>query len=99
MNISNNSSHIINLQKKTSRRSLRNGQQDLLIPANPVEISDIDSPKDTHKEQDKPRTKKTKEVQDLSNTSRKTASVSPDRGGDDEVEEVKDKEVEQIQVK
>jgi SET domain-containing protein len=24
---------------------------DLLIPSNPVDISDIDSPKDTHKEQ------------------------------------------------
>jgi hypothetical protein len=54
---------------------------DLLIPANPAEISDLDSPEDTHKEQNPPRTsrqKKTKEVQNLSSTSGKTPSVSPD---------------------
>jgi hypothetical protein len=61
----------------------------LLIPANPVEIFDLDSPKDTHKEQNTPRTsrrKKTEEVQNLSSTSGKTTSVSIDQGGDDEVE-------------
>jgi hypothetical protein len=31
---------------------------DLLISANPAEISDIDIPEDTHKEQNTPRTKK-----------------------------------------
>jgi hypothetical protein len=62
---------------------------DLLIPTNPTEISDNDSPEDTHKEQNTPRTsrqKKTEEVQNLSSTSVKTASMSPDRGGGDEVE-------------
>jgi hypothetical protein len=39
--------------------------------------------------------KKTEEVQDLSSASGKTASVSPDRGGDDEVEELNGKGAEQ----
>jgi hypothetical protein len=43
--------------------------------------------------------KKTEEVQDLSSASRKTASVSPDRGGDDEVEELNGKGVERSQAK
>jgi hypothetical protein len=41
------------------------------------------------------RRQKTKEVQDLSSTSRKTASISPERGGDGDVEEMKDREYEQ----
>jgi hypothetical protein len=62
---------------------------DLLIPTNPTDISYLDSPEDTHKEQNTLGTskqKKTEEVQNLSSTSGKTASVSPNRGGDDEVE-------------
>jgi hypothetical protein len=53
---------------------------DLLIPADPAEMSDPDSPKTRKKNMIHPdtRRKKTKEVQDLSNTSGKTASVSPD---------------------
>jgi hypothetical protein len=54
---------------------------DLLIPANPTEIYDIDSLEDTHKEQNTPETnrrKKTEEVQNLSNTSMNIASMSPD---------------------
>jgi hypothetical protein len=57
---------------------------DLLIPTNPAEISDLDSQEDTHKEHNTP--KKTEEVQNLRSTSGNTASVSLDRGGDDEVE-------------
>jgi hypothetical protein len=38
--------------------------------------------------------KKPKEVQDLSSASGNTASISPDRGGDDEVEEINGKGVE-----
>jgi hypothetical protein len=58
-------------------------------PFQPAEISDIDNPEDTHKEQNTlgtSRQKNTKEVQNLSNTSGKIASMSPDQGGDDEVE-------------
>jgi hypothetical protein len=53
------------------------------------------SSKAAHKEHDTPRPsrrKKTEEVQDLSNALEKTASVSPDQGGDDEVEEINGKE-------
>jgi hypothetical protein len=63
-------------------------------------MSDLDSPETMHKENDTPRhnrRKKTEEVQELSNTSYKTASISPDRGGDDEIEEINGKEVEQKQ--
>ena len=48
---------------------------EFLIPANPVEISDLDIPQDTHKEENTP--KKIEEVQNLSSTSGKTAFVSP----------------------
>jgi predicted transcriptional regulator len=70
---------------------------DLLIPTNPVEMSDLelDISEAAHKEHDTPRTsrrKKTEEVQDLRSASEKTASVSPNRGGDDEVEEINGKE-------
>jgi hypothetical protein len=60
----------------------------------------IGSSEATHKEHDTLRTnkrKKTKEVQDLRSASEKTASVSPGRGGDDEVEEINGKEDEQKQ--
>jgi hypothetical protein len=70
---------------------------DFLIHADPAEMFDyeLDSLEATHKEHDTPRTirrKKTEEVQDLSNASEKTASISPSRGGDDEVEEINGKE-------
>jgi hypothetical protein len=67
---------------------------DLLIPIDPIDISDPDNLETTHKEHDTPgpsRTKKTEEIQDLSSASGKTASVSPDRWGDDKVEELNDK--------
>jgi hypothetical protein len=59
---------------------------------------EMDGLETTHKEQDTPgtsRRKKTKEVQDLSSALGKTASISPERGEDDYVEEMKDREVEQ----
>ena len=70
---------------------------DLLIPAYPTEMSnpELDSSETTHKEHDTPKTnrrKKTTKVQDLSNASENTTLVSPDRGGDDEVEEINGKE-------
>jgi hypothetical protein len=57
---------------------------DILIPANPVEISDVDSPEIV---QDTPRPSKTKkfeDIQDLESTSVNTTSTSPEQGGDDE---------------
>jgi hypothetical protein len=61
---------------------------------------ELDSSEVMHKEHDTPRTnrrKKTEEVQDLSNALEKTPSISPSRGGDDEVEEINGKEGEQKQ--
>jgi hypothetical protein len=60
----------------------------------------IDSPETTHEAKDLPgpsRRKKTEEVQNLSSASEGTASVSPGRGGDDEVEETNGKEDQQKQ--
>jgi hypothetical protein len=57
---------------------------DLLIPADPVEISDIDSPETAQDTPGPSKTKKTEEVQDLDSTSVKTASISPEQGGDGE---------------
>jgi hypothetical protein len=63
---------------------------DLLVPADPVEISNINSPEVA---QDKPgpsRTKKTKEmkkpeeVQDIDSRSLRTTSITLDEEGDDE---------------
>lgn len=63
----------------------------LLIPTDPAEMSDPNSLETTHKEHDSlgpSRTKKIKEVQDLSSDLGNTASVSPEWGGDDEVEDI-----------
>jgi hypothetical protein len=51
---------------------------DLLIPADPVEMSDIDSPETAHDTPGPSKTKKTEEAQDVSSTSVKTASISPE---------------------
>jgi hypothetical protein len=55
---------------------------DLLIPADPAEISDIDSPETAQDTPGPSRIKKTEEVQDLDSASMKTASISPEQGGD-----------------
>jgi hypothetical protein len=55
---------------------------DLLIPADPTEISDIDSPETTQDTLGPSKTKKIEEVQDLDNSSVNTASISPEKGGD-----------------
>jgi hypothetical protein len=67
----------------------------LLIPADPMEISDINNRKTTHDTPRPNRTKNIEEVQEIDNASVKTASISPERGGDGE--ELNDKEVEQKQ--
>jgi hypothetical protein len=63
---------------------------------------ELDSLETTHKEQDTPgtsRRQKTEEVQDLSSASGKTASISPERGGDGDVEEMKEEKLNKIKVK
>jgi hypothetical protein len=55
---------------------------DLLIPADPVEISDIDSLETAHATPRPNKTKKNEEAQDVNNTSAKTTSISPKKGGD-----------------
>jgi hypothetical protein len=57
---------------------------DLLIPIDPAELSDIDSPEATHDTPGPIKTKKNEEAQDVHSTSVKTASISPEKGGDGE---------------
>jgi hypothetical protein len=57
---------------------------DLLIPANPAEIFDIDNPKAVKDTLGPSKTKNTDEVQDLRSASVKTSSMSPVPGGDGE---------------
>jgi hypothetical protein len=60
-------------------------------------MSDPDILETTHDTPGPNKMKKTEEVQDLSSASGKSASVSPDRGGDDESEEINGIGVEQKQ--
>jgi hypothetical protein len=55
---------------------------DLLIPADPVEISNIDSPEIVPDTPRPRKIKKTEEVHDLDNASLKTSSISTEQGGD-----------------
>jgi hypothetical protein len=55
---------------------------DLLIPADPTEIYDIDSSEEAHDTPGLSKIKKTEEVQDLDNAFVKTASISAEQGGD-----------------
>jgi hypothetical protein len=54
---------------------------DLLIPADPIELYDIDSPEATHDTLGPSKTKKNEEARDFHSTSAKTASISPEKGG------------------
>jgi hypothetical protein len=65
---------------------------DLLIPTDPTEISDIDSPKVAQNTPGPSKTKKNEESQYVRSTLAKTASISPKQEGDDE--EVNGTEVE-----
>jgi hypothetical protein len=55
---------------------------DLLVPANPTEMFDVDSLKTATDIPRPSKIKKTEEVQDLDNASMKNASISVDQGGD-----------------
>jgi hypothetical protein len=55
---------------------------DILIPADPAELSDIENPKATHYTPGPRKTKKNEEAQYVSSTLAKTASISPKQGGD-----------------
>jgi hypothetical protein len=52
----------------------------LLIPADPMEMSDIDSPEAVHDTPGPSKIKKIEEVHDLDNTSVNTTSISADQG-------------------
>jgi hypothetical protein len=57
---------------------------DLLILAAPAKMSDLNNPKTTSYTAVPSKIKKTKEGQDINNTSAKTTSISPEQGGDGE---------------
>jgi hypothetical protein len=55
---------------------------DLLIPVDPVELSDVDSPEAVRDTPGPRKTKKNDEPQDIESTSAETPSISPEKGGD-----------------
>jgi hypothetical protein len=65
---------------------------DLLIPEDPMEISDNCSPEVAYDTPRPSKTKKNEDAQDVSSTSAKTASISAEQGGDGgEIDGAKDK--------
>jgi hypothetical protein len=66
---------------------------DLLIPANPAELSDVDSPEAAQDTPGPSKTKKPEEVHDVDSASVRTASITPDEG--DDGEEIEGTEIEQ----
>jgi hypothetical protein len=63
---------------------------DLLVPVDPAEMSDVDSPETASDTAGPSKIKKTEEVHDLDSASVKTASISAEKGGDGtEVEQKK----------
>jgi hypothetical protein len=54
---------------------------DLLIPVDHAEMSDINCPEVVHDTPGPNKTKKNEESQDVSSTSAKTTSISPEKGG------------------
>jgi hypothetical protein len=57
---------------------------DLLVPVDPAEMSDVDSPEAMLDTPGPHKTKKDVEVQYIHSTSTKTTSISPAKGGDGE---------------
>jgi hypothetical protein len=55
---------------------------DLLIPADPAKLCNVDSPKAVHNTPGPRNTKKNEEAQDVHSTSAETPSISPERGVD-----------------
>jgi hypothetical protein len=55
---------------------------DLLVPVDPAEMSDVDSPETMSDTPGPSKTKKDDEVQDVHSTSAKTTSISPEQGDD-----------------
>jgi hypothetical protein len=79
-----------NLMEEDLEEITKDRLVDLLIPADPADISNINSP-ETMQDTPRPRrTKKTEEVQELVNASVKTASISLEQGGDGEYLDEKD---------
>lgn len=81
------------LTKEDLEEITKEWSADLLIPTNPTELSDIDSPKAAHDTPGPSKAKKNEEAQDVHSTSAKIASISHEQGGDDE--ETDGSEVEQ----
>jgi hypothetical protein len=83
----------------------REWSADLLISADPTEMSDIDSPEaaqDTPGPSKTKKTKKTKkdeEIQDVDNRSVRTASITPEQGGNGEdLEEVEQRPEDEVEI-
>jgi hypothetical protein len=66
---------------------------DLLIPANPTKLSNVDSPEAAQDIPGPSKMKNLAEAQDMDNTSVRIVSISPDEG--DDGEEIEGVEIEQ----
>lgn len=66
---------------------------DLFIPVNPTELSDIDSPKTVPDTPGPKKTKKLEELHEVDSAFVRTASITPDEGGDGK--EIEGMEIEQ----
>jgi hypothetical protein len=72
---------------------------DLLVPADPADISDVDSPETAQDLPGPSMQQKINEVQDLSSASVKTASITLEQEGDgEELEEVEQKHRDEVEL-
>jgi hypothetical protein len=72
------------MTKEDLEQMTKDWSTNLLIPTDLAKMSDIENPETTHDTTGPSKTKNTKESKDVSSTSVKTASISPERGGDGE---------------
>jgi hypothetical protein len=81
------------LAKEDIEKISKDWLANLLIPANPAKLSDIDSPETVPDTPGPSKMKKPEEVHEVDNASVKTTSITLDEGGDGE--EIEGAEIEQ----
>jgi hypothetical protein len=77
------------LTKEDIEQITKDWSADLLIPANPAELFDIDSPETVPDTPGPSKTKKPEEVHEVDIASVRTASITPDGGDGKEIEGTK----------
>jgi hypothetical protein len=72
------------LTEEDLKKITKDWSMDLLIPENPTELSNVDSPETILETPGPSKTKKPEEVHEVDSASVRTASITPDEGGDGE---------------